>query len=60
MVYQRHAGAFLLSCKFTRTLPVTLSSVCGVMPTAGPRQLSRVGTMASRGDLEGEQTEPHG
>jgi hypothetical protein len=30
MVRLRQAGAFLLKSKFVRTLPVTLSSACGV------------------------------
>ena len=34
MVCQQHAGTFFLSCKFVRTLAVTLSSVYGVMPAA--------------------------
>jgi len=42
MACQQHAGAFFLSCKFTRTLPVILSSVYGVVPTAGPRRFCRV------------------
>jgi hypothetical protein len=48
MVYHQHAGAFFLSCKFKRTLPVTLSSVYGVMSTAGPRRPSRVGNGFTR------------
>ncbi len=36
MICQQHAGAFFLSCKFVRTLPVALSSVYGVVSTAGP------------------------
>ncbi len=39
MICQQHAGAFFLSCKFVRTLPVALSSVYGVVSTAGPGPL---------------------